>query len=218
MYKAALFDFDGTLVNTLADLAYCSTLALDTVGLQAPQNPDDYKYLIGNGADILVHRLLALHNQDNEETFQKVIPVYRRIYNENPVYLAEIYEGMLPLLNQLKEKNIKIGIVTNKPHSTALLCVEKLFGNDLFDSCCGQQEGLPIKPDPTGAKNVLQEFGLSPEETVYIGDTGVDMQTGKSLGAYTVGVLWGFREKEELLENGADWIISHPSELLSLFE
>ncbi len=217
MYKAALFDFDGTLVDTLADLAYCSKNALDTVGLKAPEDENEYKYLVGNGADILVHRLLALHHRDDDETFQKAITVFRKFYNENPVYLSKVYDGMMPLLTQLKEQGIKLGIVTNKPHSTALLCTEKLFGNQLFDSCCGQQEGLPIKPDPTGAKNVLKEFGIAPEETVYIGDTGVDMKTGKALGAYTVGVLWGFRKREELIENGADLIISHPSELLQLF-
>ncbi len=217
MYKAALFDFDGTLVDTLADLAFCSKNALDAVGLQAPEDKNEYKYLVGNGADILVHRLLELHHRDDEETFQKAITVFRQFYNENPVYLSKVYDGMMPLLMQLKEQGIKLGIVTNKPHSTALLCTEKLFGTQLFDRCCGQQEGLPIKPDPTGAKNVLKEFGIAPEETVYVGDTGVDMKTGKALGAYTVGVLWGFRKREELIENGADLIISHPSELLPLF-
>lgn len=217
MYKAALFDFDGTLVNTLSDLAYCAHNALKTVDLTAPEDENEYKYLVGNGVDILVHRLLALHGRDEEETFQRAVSVFRKFYNENPVYLSTVYEGMMPLLTQLKEQGIKLGIVTNKPHSTALLCTEKLFGNELFDLCCGQQEGLGVKPDPTGARNVLQEFGVSPEETVYVGDTGVDMQTGKALGAYTVGVLWGFRKREELEENGADLIISHPSELLQLF-
>ncbi len=217
MYKAVLFDFDGTLVNTLENISYCAKKAMQAVGLTAPEDANDYKYLIGNGADILIRRILAWQNCDDEEIFQKAIAQYREIYNQNPIYLAEIYEGMMPLLKALKERGLKLGIVTNKPHATTLLCVEQLFGNDLFDYSCGQQEGLPIKPDPTGANNVLKEFNVKPEEAVYVGDTSVDMQTGKALGACTVGVLWGFRKREELEENGADLIISHPSELLTLF-
>lgn len=215
MYSAILFDFDGTLVNTLSNIAYCARESLRTIGLDAPAQKEDYKYLVGNGADLLVHRLLALHNCDNEVNFSKVQQEFRRLYQENPIYLAEIYEGILPLLKTLKAQRKKLGIVTNKPHSTALLCTEQLFGTDLFDCCCGQQEGLPLKPNPAGAMKMLHEFGVAPEQTIYLGDTGVDMQTGKSLGAFTVGVLWGFRKQDELEKNGADAIISHPMELLN---
>lgn len=216
MIQAALFDFDGTLVDTLENISYCAKGSLKKIGIEDHTTKEEFKYLVGNGADLLVHRLLALHGRDNEQDFSVVCQEFRRLYNENPVYLAEIYDGILSLLNQLKGQGTKLGIVTNKPHSTALLCTERLFGTQLFDGCCGQREGLPLKPDPTGARELLKELGISPEQTVYLGDTGVDMQTGKSLGAFTVGVLWGFRKREELEQNGADAIITHPSELLSL--
>lgn len=217
MYQAVLFDFDGTLVNTLKNISYCAIKAMDEVGLTAPRDPEDYKYLIGNGVDVLIRRILDWQNCDDEELFVKGVAKYREIYNQNPIYLAEIYEGMMPLLKELKKRGIKLGIVTNKPHATTLLCVEQLFGNDLFDCSCGQKEGVPVKPDPTSGKQVMKELGVVPEETIYVGDTSVDMQTGKTLGAYTVGVLWGFRKREELEEHGADLLISHPCELLELF-
>lgn len=180
MYQAALFDFDGTLVNTLADLAFCSQKAMEAVGLTAPNDEESYKKMVGNGADLLVRRILTAQHADDEETFQKAIAVFRQVYNEHPVLYSTVYDGMLPTLRELKQRGVKLGIVTNKPHATALLCTEKLFGNGLFDVCCGQKEGQPLKPDPTGAKSVLQAFGVAPSEAVYIGDTGVDMQTGTS--------------------------------------
>ncbi len=218
MYKAVLFDFDGTLVDTLDNISYCARESLQAIGIEDHTTKETFQYLVGNGADLLVHRFLALHNRDNNQDFSVVCSEFRRLYQENPVYLAKIYDGILPLLQQLKKEEKKLGIITNKPHATALLCTERLFGTELFDDCCGQQENIPIKPDPTGAKKMLEQFKVAPNQTVYLGDTGVDMQTGKALGAFTVGALWGFRKREELEQNGADAIISHPMELLDLID
>ena len=109
-------------------------------------------------------------------------------------------------------------ILSNKPHSTAIKVSDALFGDNLIDKCYGAREGIALKPDPAGVFEIVKELGLSKEECIYIGDTSTDMKTGKSAGLYTVGVLWGFRKRDELEDNGADAIISHPSELLHIID
>ena len=174
------------------------------------------RYFVGNGASLLIERTLKARNCYTEEFHKEFLDKYLKNYNSDAMYLTEPYEGILETLAQLKLKGIKLAILSNKPDSSVQLATSSLFGKKLFDVAMGQKNGFPIKPDPTMGKAIIEKLGIAPDECVYIGDTDVDMQTGKNLGAFTVGVTWGFRDIKELKDNGADKIINDPFELLEL--
>lgn len=216
MIKACIFDMDGTTVNTINSITYFANNALKKAGL-SPIDTEDYKYLVGKGAKVLVEGMLN-HIGADKKHFDTVYPHYNQTYDNDFLYLTEPYEGIIELLKALKEKGIKTTILSNKPHVTALKVSEALFGNNLIDICYGARDGVNLKPDPEGVFQIIDELNLKKEECIYIGDTSTDMKTGKNASLYTVGVLWGFRKRDELEENGADAIISHPLELLEIID
>lgn len=213
--NACLFDLDGTLLNTLTTIAYYGNISLKKFGLAAIAD-DEYRYLVGDGAKLLVERMLRYDNAYTSEMYGKVYKYYNEQYNADVKRYTAPYDGIAEMLTELKKRGIKRGVISNKPDFAARGAVSEFLGHELIDVCHGQIEGIKIKPDPSGALAVLSEMGVQPSECMYIGDTGVDMQTGKNLGAYTVGVLWGFRDLNELKENGADTIVSAPHEILNL--
>lgn len=214
MIKACIFDMDGTTVNTINSIAYFANRALNMYGLES-YDTDAYKLMIGNGARTLVERMIAGRNGD-EETFEKVLKEYNTSYDNDFMYLTESYPGIIDMLKNLKNKGIKVAIVSNKPHSTAEKVSQELFGDELIDICSGAKEGVPLKPDPIAVINTMKDLGVAPEECLYVGDTAVDMKTGKSAGIYTIGVLWGFRSREEMEQAGADIIVKDPAEIYEL--
>lgn len=216
MIKACIFDMDGTVVNSIGSIAYFANSALNDAGLPSI-DVEEYKYLVGNGARTLIERALKRVEAD-EKLFSKVFSQYNTTYENNFLYLTEPYDGVISMLKALKDKGIVNTILSNKPHGTAIKVSDALFGDNLIDKCYGAREGIALKPNPAGVFEILKELGLSKEECIYIGDTSTDMKTGKSAGLYTVGVLWGFRKRDELEDNGADVIISHPSELLNIID
>jgi len=213
MVKACIFDLDGTLLNTIDSIAYFGNNALNKFGFK-DIDIKRYKVLVGNGADVLIRRLLKENCCEDEGIFKKTLEYYVRTYDEDFLYKTTVYDGMKELLDELKENNIKIGVLSNKPHSTTQKVIEAMFGENYFDACYGKREGIPLKPDTTALFSLMDEFGVLPGECLYIGDTGTDMLTGKGGGLFTIGVLWGFRNRDELEKNGADIIISHPKEIL----
>lgn len=214
MIKACIFDMDGTTVNTINSIAYFANNALIKAGLDKIET-NVYKKLVGNGAKVLVERMLQTVGAD-ESYFEKVSPEYNTTYENDFLYLTEPYDGVLDMLKDLKNMGITTTILSNKPHSTAIKVSEALFGSELIDICYGARDGIALKPDPEGVFAIIEELGLEKNECIYIGDTSTDMKTGKSAGLYTVGVLWGFRDREELEESGADIIISHPAEIINI--
>lgn len=215
MIKACLFDLDGTLLDTLTTISYYANCALSKFGIE-PIDKDEYKYLVGNGAKILVERMLKVREAYSEENFEKVYNFYMESYDSNPTYLTEPYVGIEKMLLCLKNLGMKTGVISNKPdYAAKSVCKSKLSGG-LVDFVQGQKEGVPIKPDPAGPMEVLSVLDILPEETMYVGDSGVDMQTGKNLGSYTVGVSWGFRSVEELTKNGADEIVYSPLDIIEI--
>ena len=213
MKKIFIFDLDGTILDTVHTIAYYVNDALKHFGF--PENETDaYKYFAGNGVTNLVHRSLAAHNLDTEENFNKVFPYYMENYNKNTLYKTEHFPDMPETLKALKEKGIKIAVVSNKPDSTVQPLLPHFFEDGLFDIAFGARENVPLKPNPSAVNEVLDLYGLTPEDAVYVGDTGTDMQTGKNADIFTVGVLWGFRDEKELLENGADVLIAKAEDLL----
>ena len=142
--------------------------------------------------------------------------IYGRVFNENCMYHVAPYEGIVQLLGTLKEQGIRCAVLSNKPDRQAVHVVETVFGQDLFFKVQGQKEGVPRKPDPTAVLQIAGEMGATPEETIYIGDSEVDIRTGHAAGMRTIGVSWGFRSREVLKEANAAYIVDTAQELLEL--
>ena len=202
MIKACIFDLDGTLTNTLPTISYYANGALEKNGFST-FGEESYKYFVGNGAKTLVERMLTEQGAMNEENFSRVFGDYNAAYDAAPLYKTEVYDGIYELLRELRTRGIQTAVLSNKPDFATVSVVKHFFG-DLFDIAHGAREGIALKPSPDGALSLMRELGLSsPAEILYVGDTSVEMDTGKSAGFYTVGVKWGFRTEEQLREAGA---------------
>ncbi len=213
MLKAVLFDLDGTLVNSLADLAFSVNRALSIEGYPTHE-VEAFKYFVGDGMPKMVERTLPEDKRD-EETIGRVLKNLKEYYSDHFADFSTTYEGVPELVGELKKRGFIIAVVTNKVQDMAEIVVKKFYG-DIFDLVFGMREGVPGKPDPTLTLLAMEELGVKPEECVFIGDSGMDVATGVNSGALPVGELWGFRGREELELNGAKYIISEPKELLDI--
>ena len=212
MIKLCIFDLDGTVLDTVGSIAYYANFALSKNGVE-PIPEEQYKYLAGRGISNLVRGMLEYRGCYSDWLFERVFHDYDTAYNADVAYKTTIFDGMLETLDMIKARGVKLAIVSNKPDFATRTVVRALYGEGYFDFVTGQKPGGILKPDPTVVLSVMDSFGATRDECLYIGDTSTDMQTGKRAGMRTVGVLWGFRGREELEENGADVIISRPSEL-----
>lgn len=212
MKKAVIFDLDGTLSDSIASLKYCGDRALAPFGY-GPYPEADYKYFVGDGAANLIKRALIKSGDRELVHFDEAFALYKEYFAADCMYQVKPYDGIPELLKELKSKGIRIAVLSNKPHAQTLEVIHTLFGENCFDVIRGQKDGVPIKPDPAGVFAILAEFGLTAADLLYLGDTATDMKTGKSAGAFTVGALWGFRDRGELEKAHADAIIAHPAEL-----
>lgn len=216
MIKGCIFDFDGTLANTLSSIAYFANNALSACGY--PTIPEKRYYsLVGNGAKNLIERMLKEvgANPSDEKAYTKLRTTYDANYAADFMHLVTVYDGIIPLLEELNRRKILTAVLSNKPDDMTKCIARELFGS-LLCHIQGQTDEIPRKPAPDGALSIVSSWGLSPDECLYIGDTDVDMKTGKAAGMITVGVLWGFRDRAELEANQADRIIASPEELLPL--
>ena len=209
-YRAAVFDLDGTLLNTLADLADSGNELLASYGM-APHPEPAFRYFVGNGSRKLMERILP---GKSPEQIDEALARYKAIYEKHLTAKTTPYAGISETLSALKARGVRMAVCTNKHISAAEALIRKYFPADTFDAFEGDRPGVPRKPDPAHVRIVLEKMGVMPEETVYLGDSGEDMQTAVNAGTLPVGVLWGFREKDELMENGAQILLSKPSELL----
>ncbi|MDQ3033811.1 MAG: HAD family hydrolase [Myxococcota bacterium] len=213
MKTAVLFDLDGTLIDSLADIAGALNAVLGELGLPQP-TLDEYRYLVGYGAAELVRGALP---EDRREALEAdVLARYRARYRASLVAETQPYDGIEALLEVLEARAVPKAIVTNKPHDASVELVERLLGRFRWDVVLGQREGIPHKPDPAGALEVARAIGVEPAACFFVGDTDTDMRTATSAGMIAVGCLWGFRGREELERCGARHVIAHPSELLAL--
>ena len=214
MKKAVIFDLDGTLADTIASITYCGNLALSRFGLPS-FGEEDYKHFVGDGAAMLIRRALLAAGDERLEHFDEVYETYLEIFAKDCMYQVKPYEGICALLEELKRLSVRIAVLSNKPDADSIRVVEALFGKGYFDFVQGQRADIPRKPDPAGVYRIMEAFVLPAGDFLYVGDSGVDMKTGRAAGIFTVGVLWGFRDRKELVENGADAVISKPLEPLS---
>lgn len=212
MMRACIFDMDGTIADTLASIAGFGNEALTTCGYQ-PIPVQEYRTLVGNGADTLMRRMLTFTaGSFTEEDVARVRAVYDKAYGSDPMRQVTEYAGMRQTLLYMKEHGLKLAVFSNKPDDMTQQVAQHLYPG-LFHAVRGQQDGIPLKPSPEGALLLAKELGVSPKECLYVGDTWVDMETGKNAGMETAGVLWGFRDREELEKAGACHIVSQPEEL-----
>lgn len=218
MYSACIFDLDGTLANTLESIAYFSNRALEQCGYAAIP-VQDYRNIVGDGADMQVRRMLdrtAGKDAWTEEDFRKVREVYGGLYGADPTHLLKNYEGMPETVRRLGEAGIRSAVLSNKPHAWVTAIIAYLFPQGSFSACYGQRQGVPRKPAPDGALLIAKELGLSPTQCLYIGDTNTDMKTGSAAGMDTVGAVWGFRTRAELEENGAHYLAEKPEQVAEI--
>ncbi len=217
MVQLCIFDLDGTLANTLRSIAGFANEALRRCGYAPILPPEEYRFLVGNGADRLMRRMLArAAGAYGEEDVRRLRAVYDALYGAEPLKDVTQYPGLLPVLLSLRRAGVRLAVCSNKPDRDTKAVAASLFPEGLFDECFGQREGVPCKPAPDAPLQIAARLGVSPADCLYIGDSGVDMDTGRAAGMRTVGVLWGFRDREELLEHGACELIAAPAELLPL--
>ena len=208
---AAVFDLDGTLLDTIDDLAYAVNTALQEHGF--PTHPREaYFYFVGNGARTLVQR--ALPEDVKPEVFEAVYARYSELYEAHWNVFTKPYDGILEMLSALRADGILMGVVSNKVHDRTLEVIDTYFPHT-FDVVFGNRPGVPLKPDPAGVFDALEALGCDPAHAFYLGDTGVDIETGKRAGIYSAGALWGFRTADELTQAGADILCASPSDALA---
>ncbi|MDR1765241.1 MAG: HAD family hydrolase [Lachnospiraceae bacterium] len=212
MIKCAVFDLDGTLADSLQALTHTTNLTLAHFGLGAVDEAH-IKVFVGDGYKKLVERSVRFVGGEAAVDMAAVQARYLENFAMFSTYGLRAYDGMAGLLDGMRAKGLKTGVLSNKVQARTEENIAMLYGAERFDTIRGERPGVPIKPDPTALLEMLGEWGFSPGECLYFGDTNTDMRTGKAAGAVTVGVLWGFRDRAELEEARADYIIGRPEEV-----
>jgi phosphoglycolate phosphatase len=214
--KAILFDLDGTLLDTLQDIQESTNAALATLGFPG-HDMQSYKYFLGGGPEVMAPKVLPPANR-NPETINQLKAAIAQEYDKWWAIHTQPYPGIPALLDSLAAKNIKMMVLSNKPHDFTIACVAKFLSRWHFAAVVGASPSIPRKPDPTAALQIAGKLKLSLSDFLYPGDTEVDIQTALAAGMVPVGVAWGFRTADELLSAGAKTVIQHPMELLSLLD
>ncbi len=209
-----LFDLDGTLLNSLDDLADAANRVLEETG--CPVHPvASFRHFVGNGAQELIRRILPEEKRNGNfiaACHKRFLELYPEYFNDK----TKPYPGIAELLQQLQELEVPVGVITNKPHDAAITCVKEYLHIIDTDFVAGQKENVPKKPDPTAVLAMCTKLDVLPEESFYIGDSDVDMYTAVNAGMTGVGVLWGFRDAQELEDAGASKLVGTPLEILDL--
>lgn len=215
MIKAVLFDLDGTLVNSLADLADSTNFALRQLGFPLHET-EEYKYLVGDGIPKLIERALP-EGEKTEDNKSKCLELFMARYREHYFDKTDAYDGIKDLLFGLKAEGLKIAVISNKAQEMAQKVVDKVFGG-IFDTVAGKREGYKTKPDPSLTLEIIKELGVTPDVSVLVGDSGMDMAAAVNAKTAGIGVLWGFRTEEELLQNGAKYIAETPAQIYDIIK
>lgn len=214
MKKLCIFDLDGTLVNSIEDIAFAVNRGLRIMGL--PERPlSAFNLFVGDGMYKLCERALP---ENSKERVQELLTLYNDYYIEHCCVLTKPYDGIPQVLEELKLYGIKIAVLSNKPHPQTMNVIEKLFGDDIFDYVLGQKPEFPVKPNPAALLHVLESVGVSRDASVNIGDSNVDIILGRNSGIDSIGAAWGFRGREELIDAGAERIADTPSQICDLIK
>lgn len=215
-YKLAIFDLDGTLLNTIGDLSVCCNHILAEEGLPT-HSYAQYCHFVGNGVKRLVERSIPeeLRSPEYVEMMRSRFVAY---YYEHIDTHTTPYEGIEALLAELKQRGVLLAVASNKFQAGVERLISHFFPTIEWQVVLGGRDGVPAKPAPDIAFEIIKECDVAPSETLFIGDSGVDIQTAYAAGTTSVGCAWGFRSLDELLDNKAHHIVYHPSEILNLFQ
>lgn len=214
MKHAVIFDLDGTLLNTLGDLRAATNHALEVRGLP-PHSMEEIRQFIGNGIRLLIRR--AMPEGTPEAEIDAALDDFKAYYAAHIHDRTVPYDGIPQLLTALRKRGIKVAVLSNKIDSASQQLIDYFFP-EKTDVVFGEHVGVPRKPDPTSCRMVMQQLGVQPEQVLYVGDSGTDMQTAKNAGLYAVGVTWGFRSKEVLLKYGVDVLVHRPEQILQILD
>lgn len=215
MYKACIFDLDGTLTDTLDSLLFSVNEMMKELGLPEITREQCRMY-VGNGAKVLVRKALESAGVREEEYFDKAFRTFQRIFDQNCTYHVRPYKGIVSLLAGLKAQGMKLGVLSNKPDRQAVHVVQEIFGDRAFDLVRGQREGVPRKPDPAALLEMADNLKSGLSEVIYVGDSEVDIKTGQAAGVKTILVSWGFRSTEDLIKAGAEQIVDSVQEIFEI--
>jgi phosphoglycolate phosphatase len=212
MIRAAIFDLDGTVLDTVDDLADSMNEALVAHGLPT-HSREAFFHFVGNGVMDLVRRTLPEDIRGDEDRLAKIAASYRESYQRLWNHKTTPYPGISEMLERLQASGLPMAVLSNKPQHFTELCIRHYFPQIRFEPLWGQRDTVPRKPDPTAALDIAQHWGLSPSEIAFVGDTDTDMKTATNAGMFRVGVTWGFRNAAELREHGADVLCGTAAEL-----
>ena len=215
MIKAVIFDMDGTTVDTLNSIAYFVNQAMKKYGLDELSVQKVCEF-IGNGPKKLIDSSIEYVNGDLKKS-DEILTYYLNEYNANYLHLAKPYDGIIKMLEDLKAKGILSAIISNKQDEAVRKISDAFFG-DLVIKAAGTKPDVPRKPAPDSLINLMKELGVEKDEVIFVGDTNVDIFTAKNAGVKSIGVLWGFRDEQELRDAKADYIVSNPEEILELIK
>ena len=214
--RAVVFDLDGTLLDTLADIGNAANAVLE--GMRFPTHPlQDYQTFVGDGVRVLFERILP-EGQRREEVIEVAAAKFAEVYGEGWNKLSRPYPGVRALLDELTRRGLPLAVLSNKPQAFTELCVAHFLSDWQFVRVLGQRQGIPTKPDPSAALEIAQQIGVPPAAWLYLGDTSVDMQTATRAGMFPVGAAWGFRSVAELRAFGAEVIVHHPCDVLAVLD
>lgn len=216
MVRGVVFDLDGTLLDTLDDILDVVNNVFQQEGLP-PESPDGVRRAVGRGVENLVRKLLPTRSRD-EEYVKKLSGMIRKAYLEKGPVKTRPYPGITRLIRKLTDQGIPLAVLTNKPHASALESVEMYFGKEYFSIVSGAGKDRPMKPLPGSAETVVEKLGVSPDTILMVGDSDVDMDTARVSGMVPVGVSWGYRDTDLLLEHGAEHIVTETYEILKIIE
>ncbi len=212
-YRGILFDLDGTLLDTLADIGFYINRTLSRYGY--PLFPlDKVNTIVGWGLKKALYKALPAGVGDDDTCLSKMTKELIADYNSNPVIKTRPYPGIIKLLDELKRRGIVLGIFSNKSHPVTLQVVDKTMGLSQFAAVLGSDAGFPRKPEPDGANEVIRRMGLPKSDILYIGDTIMDHETATRAGLDDITVTWGFRSRKQLEEQGVTWFVENPDEIL----
>ncbi|WP_041611741.1 HAD family hydrolase [Treponema primitia] len=213
-FKCIIFDLDGTLVDTIKDIAASMNYGLESRGFPAP-SLEKYTKIVGQGIRKLASLALPPSAQD-DQTVDAVTKEALSYYKDHPAVYAAPYPGIVEVVTELRMKKVKTAVLSNKADSISKIIIAKLFPPNSFDMVIGEQPNVPRKPDPTSTWDILTEMDVSPREALFVGDSEIDVATAHAAECSALGVSWGFRGRKILENAGADRIIDSPAEIIEL--
>ena len=211
-FEAVIFDLDGTLLDTIADLTDAMNMALNHFGFPG-HDVETCKMFVGDGVEMFAFRALPEHSRD-QAMVTKCVALMREDYSKRWAKKTRLYDGIPQLLDELTLQNLKMAILSNKPDDSTKEMVAELLSKWWFHPVAGARPLVPKKPDPTLALEISRQLRVPADKFLYLGDTGTDMKTARGAGMFPIGALWGFRTAEELKDSGAEVLVAHPSEVL----